>query len=1663
MCFELISTMNYITVISLFVVCVVLCLLIILMITRVSQVTLANQSGSIFSDNNKLQRKADFAVTKNKRRERKITQKKLNKSISELKKHNITKYKKKKQEIVIPDISKLEIQAGEEYNNIFYKLGKSSLETMQDWVTKVLIKLLTPKIDPLKQEEEFKEWHFKHSLPKRAHAIGENMFETIKEWFDYLCSLGIINSKYCSLKSCEIIAVYLRYLYITEKFGEELFLMTVNTFSNFFDESILRTFMFLFKDAFHRIFPVELEEQSSFSVNKLKEIFYNWKDIRNSKVVNEIKRLFIIIASACICQLRKLPFNIDKIELLIKRSDIRHLDSTDMIEQLFETFFYLYEKCTSIFECPNFMSFFHDDKGQNFENEFALLLSCLNLMQEDKLHLENMDRYSYASRVDALLETCNNLYGGLNGVDRKLMGDRICKVKNLQVKITEFNESEKMRKRPFSILLFGSTGVGKSSMLPSIINNLCISNGFSTREDTIVTLQADDKFESEYRTRHSTVILDDIANANPNFAEGNHTTTIIKYINNVPCHSLSPIAELKGKIVVNPAFFIGTTNIKNLNVSTYSNAPLSVLRRFNYTITVELKKEFTNSVGQLATHLMTDIITPAWLFTVEIPSSEPGNNSPCAYTYKVVEHEGKALHRIELGELLRFLSQKSKLHFAEQELFLSNSNVVYGTQLCEHGSYHNICDLCLDEQSSGFDFLHAISSNWLMNRFIFNPLVNWIIELFGFDKISDKIKQLIVERYKLYLSKFCYLAIYYIILYNVLLIGGYLGLCFISIHLGLQTCQICLVIFNTVLIFAMLGLYSMCVIHILSKQTFRDIDNFKSKMFNYRKQTVRTIAVVGMIYALYKFYKAYKLYFSDQSDEIKIPDEDVGYKGNPWKSVFRSKVECMPSVTTMTTDQADDIISKNIAYVEISESADHTKRDFCNIFPLKANYWILPWHVLKKYPQGYLRVNRVSSNLIGPNFSCSYGVHSYKRVGSTDLCIIYLPVGGTNKDLTNMFPLMYANRSYPGRMIYKYQDGSVLRNELNMNTFYYNSSERGVVYSGHEYRCKQNTFGGQCMATFISCGKTPIILGFHLAGEPNTTRGISQCLTYNEIQATLNELCKDPFIFQSTSSTVPQLEFPDLNIFVSDNVPIQSPSNYLDEESENIQYFGAHTGSRSQGVSRVIVNPQSPIVELCLGIPNKHGPPRNMRSWKHWQASIQKNCHIKKMNVSILKVAYNDLISHVETWCKVNKSDLISRVHPLPNVTIINGKTKCRGVESINKKSSTGFPYKMKKMNLLHAIDPDGTGCDVAFDTTPEMWNNIHIMEQTLLKGERIHTIWSGALKDEITKLTKEKVRVFACCSMEFLLLTRKYFLMVSKLMMENSAQFECAVGVDAHGPSWTQLTQIMCKFGEDRIVAGDYKDFDSSMSPELTSSAFNVLIRICELANFSKDQILIMRGIATEIIFPMYEYNGEYYQVNGSNPSGHPLTVFINNICNSLYMRYAYYDIMGINYQTPFHENVSLLCYGDDNKMSVKLGCDSFNHSSIAHSLFKIGVVYTMADKEAESVPFINNSECSFLKRMSIWNDDLQEYMAPLEIPSIVKSLHCSVASKELSQLEQFSESVENANREFFYHGYDIFSEKHAQLNNLVDKCNIRHFLHNDRLMTFDEYKAEYILKYKS
>jgi hypothetical protein len=292
--------------------------------------------------------------------------------------------------------------------------------------------------------------------------------------------------------------------------------------------------------------------------------------------------------------------------------------------------------------------------------------------------------------------------------------------------------------------------------------------------------------------------------------------------------------------------------------------------------------------------------------------------------------------------------------------------------------------------------------------------------------------------------------------------------------------------------------------------------------------------------------------------------------------------------------------------------------------------------------------------------------------------------------------------------------------------------------------------------------------------------------------------------------------------------------------------------------------------------------------------------------------------------------------------------------------------------------------------------------------------------------------------------------------MTENKILFETGVGCAAQSLEWEQFHDYLTQFGTKRMFAGDFEKYDKKMGAMWILASFRVIIGVLGASGWMDDELLPIYCIGEDIAHPIVNLGGDLIRTYGMNPSGHVLTVIINSIANSLYNRYAYASKREDQKCWTFKKFVALLTYGDDNVMGVSPECDWFDHTVMSEVMASIGVGYTMADKSSASVPFIDMSQISFLKRTWRWDADVNALLCPLEMESIHKMQTMCVEGKTLSQAQHQVEVLHSALGEYFFHGKEMF-EKEREWMLTVGKGEIDIELELKPFPTYDQMRDRF------
>jgi len=442
------------------------------------------------------------------------------------------------------------------------------------------------------------------------------------------------------------------------------------------------------------------------------------------------------------------------------------------------------------------------------------------------------------------------------------------------------------------------------------------------------------------------------------------------------------------------------------------------------------------------------------------------------------------------------------------------------------------------------------------------------------------------------------------------------------------------------------------------------------------------------------------------------------------------------AASTTTAERMIDVIKKRQCVIEKEDG------EYCNIVPLESNVWLIPTHVVPSSPMKAV-VRRPTGNfaniLLDP-------ASTVKVVG--DLSLFYLPELGDQKDLTGFLPLdeVENDKNVECKMVY--HDGTNVKvSDTFLATYGRVITTRGGFFKGLNYSFPVNTFSGLCMGTLIGLGKRQHVVGFHLAGRDR--RGGAGILTTAAYAAAKKKLLARPSVLYSHSSTPFDTKIQDVDVG-----PLRAPNEKcvtrnLDLGSK-IKVIGGHNQPSSTPKSKVVTSLISSAVTSIMGIEKMHDKPKGMSDVRHKEVDIAgKVDTVYLVDQERLDKAYVDYSTTVLAGLGEKELRQVCVISDDANLSGLDGVL---GVNAVNFASSRGFPHKGPKTNIVVESDRVVEGISCVRDAPQELWDEVAGLENKLARGERINAVFKGSLKDEPTKMTKDKVRVFAACNFAMIL-----------------------------------------------------------------------------------------------------------------------------------------------------------------------------------------------------------------------------------------------------------------------------------------------------------------------
>lgn len=323
-------------------------------------------------------------------------------------------------------------------------------------------------------------------------------------------------------------------------------------------------------------------------------------------------------------------------------------------------------------------------------------------------------------------------------------------------------------------------------------------------------------------------------------------------------------------------------------------------------------------------------------------------------------------------------------------------------------------------------------------------------------------------------------------------------------------------------------------------------------------------------------------------------------------------------------------------------------------------------------------------------------------------------------------------------------------------------------------------------------------------------------------------------------------------------------------------------------------------------------------------------------------------------------------------------------IQGVNMATSVGLPWKLQfpGKGKKALIEPRNRSIH------PELFKAIEYRLAKARKGKMVQAVFSDHLKDEkrpIEKVHAFKTRMFSAAPVDFTIVVKMLFGNFLDWFMRKRVLNESAVGINPTSLEWHQLAEYLDAYPD--IMAGDYKDFDGRLKRILLIYAF-------KFANdwYGKDHPdnLARTTVSKQMIGALHCNKGLLYYVWGANPSGNPLTAYLNTYSNCLFQRYAYYRKFPLDLDPDafsFSSQVRMIAFGDDNVLSISPSVQHFFYpAAVAQVADEVGMCYTSDDKTELGTEFRKLSDVTFLKRRFVRDPIEKMFIGPLDLNTILE-----------------------------------------------------------------------------
>lgn len=1247
-------------------------------------------------------------------------------------------------------------------------------------------------------------------------------------------------------------------------------MLTLTAYQTFTGKSVT-------KDFIHKslIFNLQSEEDIGDILKTLRKGFTTYENVKENAFMKRIVSIYSYLLVHGFLQKFGLSLNDDEFSRMEKKILLSNYSSKkEMFICICETTLFICEKLYE-FKLTGEINLWGND-AVSYEDWFLKADKIISLAPyTSNLTPHGMSYFEFIAELKDLIEKGNAYTRFIeknNGCTYALMHKKLLSLKMVESTELTRRSAMKERKAPMGVLVHGTSSVAKSTFSKMLFYYYAALHGLSSEDHYRYVRNPADEYWSNFDTSKWCVQLDDIAFLHPGKSSEADPTLmeLLNVVNNVPYVPPQAALEDKGRTPVLAQLVVATSNAADLNAHEYFWCPLAIRRRLPYVVEVRPKQEYMHENGRFIDPLkltgIEGVFPDYWIITVSkiVPFFDGQRDLAKLETVQ------------EFDDINLFLK-----HFGEASLaHLANQNK---SDICDKEMKTlRVCPICLMVTSlCQCNVQLQVSANerlfWRLYYFVFACLTGvW---------------------WKFWMSV---AACDYFLKFN-LWMGRYKMVRYLTTRY---------------------------LSNLYPRKTFLQIQSTFAKQVCTNKHWLLFVSTLGLVVVFLKCITKDKSKKTEHDDqyEVQTTEEDrfaalkakvvreernnVWYNSSIETASFEIPVssQCFKNKTEY---EMRDHLSNNILHVNIRFSREGTPKIYRTGGVVITNNIILVNNHTLPLDVDEFEVELVSmlaTTGVNANLKMRLMSGDIIRAPECDMAIFKASSLPPRKDITkfwgeNLITISKAivlQRESSGELVLRTE-----RNVVAYPDFYLHALNRTIL----AYMTKSNnlTRTGDCGSLLINMTpQGPVISGVHTFGD-GYIAGFSH-VKKSVLDKMITDLGKISLLpFNVQGSFGPDLSKDGKMIPI---VSLHHKSVFRYIEHGTALLYGSLNLPRVKPKSSVQETILSKEMQSHFNIVNKYGKPA-MDGWEPWRKNIVEMVQPPvKMDASILKHCVQEFTRDILENLPSNWEKELFFLNKLESV---NGIPGVLFIDRINVSSSMGFPWNTAKKKFVSStINPENADEITFSDDVWERYDNIVAKYEM---GERAFPVFTGHLKDEATALEKvaiKKTRLFTGAPIDWSLVVRSRLLSFVRLLQLNKFIFEAGPGTVCQSTEWGEIYEYLTAYGEDRIVAGDYGKYDKRMIADIILAAFEIIVNIHRAAGFSENELLQIATIGYDIAFSIVNLNGDLVGFFGTEPSGHPLTVIVNSLVNSLYMRYSYTLLNPAKSCADFKRNVNLFTYGD-------------------------------------------------------------------------------------------------------------------------------------------------------